>query len=271
MQIDDADTDDQLDILIVTVSEYYYIPKFLTDVLDADEYRIVGITTMPPSLGTQNIVAFAWDLFKRFGPVVFIQHVSFYLKYLGLDVFARLTGLGQAYSPQTLAKRHDVDHRHTTNVNKGAYREYVKDRSPDVLVSIAATQQFDTDLIKLPSRCAINIHSSLLPEYRGVSPSFWTLLNDEPTTGITVHYIDEALDTGDVIRQEQLEIRDDDTLHSLNERVAEHGSTVLRAALDDIRNGTVQRTPIDPDEGTYYSLPSRAEVNEFLQEGNTFY
>lgn len=263
--------EDVLDVLVVTVNEYYYVPKFLGDIVSADEYRIVGITTMPPSLGTQNTIAFAYDLFKRFGPRVFTQHLRFYLKYRLLDLFGRTTGYGQAYSPKTLAKRHGIDHIHVTDVNTDKYRAYATERNPDVLVSVAATQKFEPGLLAVPDEGAINVHSSLLPEYRGVSPSFWALLHDEDQTGITVHSMGEDIDTGDVIRQEPLTIRDDDTLHSLNERVAEHGASVLRGALEDIRTKTVDSELIDPDSGEYYSLPGRDDVRAFLRKGNDFY
>lgn len=266
-----SDRTEQLRILIITVNEYYYIPRFLSEIVDADEYRIVGLTTMPPSLGTQNLFLFAYDLFRRFGTWVFAQHVGFYTKHLLLDLVGRITGRGPAYSPETLAKRNGIDYRHTTDVNTETYRGYAADLDPDVIVSVAATQKFEPELLAVPNRCAINVHSSLLPEYRGVSPSFWALLNDEERTGITVHYMAEDLDTGDVIRQEPLAIREDDTLHSLNERVAERGAEVLRAALEDIRTGSVTAERIDPEEGEYYSLPAREDVRAFLRGGNRFY
>ena len=262
--------DNVLDVLIVTVNEYYYVPKFLADIVKTDEYRIVGITTMPPSLGTQSTVAFAYDLFRRFGPRVFAQHLAFYLKYRLLDYVERTTGRGPAYSPKTLAKRHRIDYRHTTDINADRYLEYAAGLNPDVLVSVAATQKFGPELLAIPDRCAINVHSSLLPEYRGVSPSFWSLLHDEAQTGVTVHHMDENLDTGDVIRQEPLAIRDGDTLHSLNERVAEHGSEVLRAALEDVRTGTADPTR-PPEGGSYYSIPERDDVRKFLDRGNRFF
>lgn len=270
MRSEHSEQMDQLDVLIITVNEYYYIPKFLSEIANADEYRIVGITTMPPSLGTQNLFTFAYDLFRRFRTRVFAQHLRFYLEHRILDLIGRVTGRGPAYSPKTLAKRNGIDYRHTTNINAETYREYAAERDPDVIVSVAATQKFEPALLAIPNCCAINVHSSLLPEYRGVSPSFWALLNDEDRTGISVHYMAEELDTGDVIQQESLPIRDD-TLHSLNERVAERGAEVLHAALEDIRTETVTAERIDPDKGEYYSLPEREDVRAFLRDGNKFY
>jgi len=262
---------DPLDVLLITVQEYYYIPRFLNGVIDADDIRIVGITTVPPSLGTQNIVSFALDLLRRFGPRVFAQHARFYLKYRALDTINRVTGRGQPFSPATLAQRNGIEYHHTTDVNSDEYVAYAESLDPDVIASVAATQKFESDLLDVPSNCAINIHSSLLPDYRGVSPSFWTLLHDEEQTGITVHYMHEDLDAGDVVRQRPLSIRDDDTLHSLNERVAETGSDILVTALKDIRSESVTTESIRTDEGSYYSAPTREDVRRFLDRGNQFF
>lgn len=263
-------TDEPLDVLLVTVREQYYIPKFLQGMLNADHIRIVGLTTVPPTLGTKSMPAFLWDFFTRFGPSVFAQHVWFYSKYRLVDTVNRITGRGTPYSPRTLAKRHDLEYRHTEDVNTDEYVAYAESLSPDVLVSVAATQKFDSQLLNIPSECAINIHSSLLPEYKGVSPSFWTLLYNEAQTGITVHYMTEELDAGAILRQESLEIHNDDTLHTLNRRVAENGSKILVASLEDIQTESVNSTPM-PDDGSYYSMPERDDVRRFIEQGNRFF
>lgn len=264
-------SDEPLSVLIITVDEYYYIPKFLDEVVTADMIDIVGITTVPPTLGTQNILSFAWDLFQAFGPVVFTKHTLFYSKYRLLDLVGRVLDSKTVYSPERLAQRHNIDYRHVNDVNSEEYRSYAQSRAPDVLVSVAATQKFGSELLAIPEDRAINVHSSLLPEYRGVSPSFWSLLNNEEQTGITVHEMAEEIDTGDCIRQEPVPIHDDDTLHTLNERVAERGSKVLLQALEDIRTNDESLEAIDPKAGSYYSLPTRADVQEFRNKGNHFY
>jgi len=269
--VDEMTTDKGLRVLIVTVDEYYYIPTFLRRVIETGAVNVVGITTMPPSLGTQSAVSFLRKMFETFGPRVFSEHVAFYGKYRLIDVVNRLLGIGGAYSCRTLADRHGIEYRHVTDVNTDDYVEYAESKAPDVLVSVAATQKFEPRLFAVPTGWTINIHSSLLPEYRGVSPSFWSLLNEEPKTGVSVHLMDEDLDSGDLIRQKPIDIRDDDTLHALNRRVAEIGSEVLLQALRDIDTGDLDRTPINPDAGSYYSMPSRSDVKEFHRRGRRFY
>lgn len=260
-----------LSVHIITVDEYYYIPKFLDSVITSDQIDVVGITTVPPSLGTKNMLSFIVELFQVFGPKVFTSHALFYGKYRVLDILGRVLSTDTVYSPKRLARRHDIDYRHVQDVNTDEYVSYARSLSPDTLVSVAATQKFESELLMVPEKYGLNVHSSLLPEYRGVSPSFWTLLNDEEETGITVHRMADEIDTGEIVRQRPVPIRDDDTLHALNTRVAEQGSEVLLQALEEIRRGDESLEPIEPDQGSYYSMPTREDVQTFRAQGNQFY
>lgn len=264
-------SDEKLRVVVITVDEYYYIPTFLEPLCSSEILDIASIATVPPSLGTESTPQFALRLLQTFGPKIFAKHGMFYSKYLLLDTFFRWFGVGQPYSPRSVADEYDIPYTHITDVNDPTFVESVREANPDVIVSIAATQKFDSEILDIPPKGAINIHSSLLPDYRGVSPSFWVLLNGEELTGISVHYMSEKIDTGDLITQGHLKIRPDDSQHSLNERIAEKGSDLLLEALDDIRRGSVERTSIDPEQGSYYSMPDRSDVREFLRKGNSFY
>jgi len=264
-------SDEPLSVLIITVDEQYYIPRILRDVLESEMVDIRGITTLSPTLGTQGLIPFIIELYRSFGPRVFAQHLGFYGKYRLMDNLNRLLGWGRPFSPKALAARNNVEYRHVDDINSSDYVSYAREVNPDVLLSVAATQKFDSTLLSVPEKCAINIHSSLLPEYRGVSPSFWTLRYDEPETGVTVHYMHDEIDTGDVIVQQSVPIRDDDTLHTLNTRVADVGSEVLLDALEQIRQGNVDATPIDAEEGSYYSMPDREDVRAFLDQEREFF
>lgn len=264
-------SDNSVSVLIITVNEYYYIPKFLDSVIEADSVNIIGITTLPVSLGSESLWRFGIDLVRRFGLRVSISHICFYLRHMYDDIRYRLGLGGTPRSVGTLASEHGVETRHVKEINSHSYLEYVRELQPDVIASVAATQRFEPELLNISAKATINVHSSLLPEYRGVSPSFWTLLNDENQTGVTAHLMNETIDTGDVIVQRPIDIETNETLHSLNKKVAEVGADVLLDALEAVRTGTVDTTPIDPDEGSYYSLPEREDVRLFQRKGNKFY
>lgn len=266
-----AEDGEVLEVLVLTINEYYYIPKFLDGITDERNLEIVGITTVPPSLGDRNLVAFAFDLLRRFGPRIFLRNVAFYAKYLSLDLLNRFSGTGPAYSARTVAERNGIEYEHVGDVNAPEYVRYVERKDPDVIASVAVPQKFQPRLFTIPDDGTVNIHSSLLPEYRGLSPSFWTLLRGEDETGITVHFVDEELDTGEIILQRPVEIRPDDSLHALNRRVAEEGSALLAEALERIRTGSVSAREMPEEEGSYFSLPTREDVREFVERGNRFY
>lgn len=262
---------EKIRVLIITIDEYYYVPKYLNGILSEDSIEVVGITGVPPSLGTRSSGEFLRDIFQRLGVRIFWNQFSFQTKYLLADVYNRFREGGTPYSPKAIAQQNTIEYQHCNDVNSDSYLEYVESLAPDVILSVAATQRFDPDLYTLADECAINIHSSLLPEYRGLFPSFWMLLNDEQQTGVSIHYIDDEFDSGDLLVQKQYPIEEDDTVHSLNTKAAEAGSPLLVEALEQIRTDSVDPSPLNTDDGSYYSLPSRDDVRRFTETGNEFY
>ena len=90
--------------------------------------------------------------------------------------------------------------------------------APDLIVSIGFRQIFPAEIVRLPSWGCINLHGSLLPKYRGHAPINWAIIQGEKETGVTVHYINEGVDTGDIILQEAIPIYDSDTALEVYER-----------------------------------------------------
>lgn len=122
---------------------------------------------------------------------------------------------------------------------------------PDVIVVAAYGQFLPRALLDLPPRGAINIHPSLLPRYRGAAPIQWAIANGERVTGVSIIFLTEHMDAGDIIFSEPLEIRDDDTAVTLTPRLAELGARLLLRALDALRTGAPPRTPQDESLATF--------------------
>lgn len=97
------------------------------------------------------------------------------------------------------------------NPRNGKCKDFIKDKSIDVLISINYIFIIEKDLINLPNKLAFNIHGSILPKYRGRTPHVWAIINNEKQTGITAHVIDDGCDTGDVIEQITVPIKEYDT------------------------------------------------------------
>jgi methionyl-tRNA formyltransferase len=129
------------------------------------------------------------------------------------------------------------------NVNVPEFIDKLSKYNCDLLVSLSFNQIFRRDIIdKFPLK-AINCHAGKLPFYRGRNILNWALINDEKEFGITVHYIDEGIDTGDIILQQTLPITDDDTYATLLEKAYTECADLLYSAVRKFIDGNVMRIP----------------------------
>ena len=129
--------------------------------------------------------------------------------------------------------------------------ELVKKLNPDLIVVVAYGKILPQELIDIPEKGIINVHSSLLPKYRGAAPIHAAIINGEKESGVTIIDIVKELDAGDIILQAKTPINEMDTLEDLHDRLAVIGSEALLEAVNMIENGTAVRTPQDETEVTF--------------------
>ncbi|HNX53076.1 MAG TPA: methionyl-tRNA formyltransferase [Pontiellaceae bacterium] len=135
--------------------------------------------------------------------------------------------------------------------------EKIKDGLPelaalnaDLFVVVAYGQYIPPSVLALPKHGAINLHPSLLPKYRGSSPIQWAVAGGDTVTGVTILYVSEKMDAGDIILQRNVPIGPDDTSATLEPVLANAGAELLMEAVEQIRSGTVQRHPQDETAAT---------------------
>ena len=117
----------------------------------------------------------------------------------------------------------------------------IKSLNPDVICVVAYGKILPKEILDIPKYGCINVHGSLLPKYRGAAPIQWSVLNGDKETGITIMYMDEGMDTGDMILKEKVEIGEDETTGELWDRLSKIGGKLLVETLKEIENGTVKR------------------------------
>lgn len=142
------------------------------------------------------------------------------------------------------------------DVNSRSFIEHVNEYGADLFVSMSFDQIFKTELINLPRYKTINCHAGKLPFYRGRNILNWALINDEKEFGITVHYIDEGIDTGDIILQETYPITEEDDYRTLLLRAYDGCANILYRAIKMIQSNDVnpiRQAEIDPI-GTYCGM-----------------
>lgn len=133
----------------------------------------------------------------------------------------------------------------------------VESLNPELIVVAAYGKVLPEELLNYPKYGSINVHSSLLPAYRGAAPINWAILDGLEETGVTIMYMAKELDAGDIILQKTTAIGEDEDSLALTARLAELGAEALSEAVVALGNGTAIRTPQEHEKHTYASMLSR--------------
>lgn len=136
-------------------------------------------------------------------------------------------------------------------INSKTSLEQLKYLKPDLIVVAAYGQILSRAILDLPKYGCLNIHASLLPKFRGAAPIHAAILAGEKETGVTIMWMDEGLDTGDILLQETTPIRSRDNAEVVHDRLAQLGATGLLKALPEIPTGKAPRIPQDEALSSY--------------------
>lgn len=128
------------------------------------------------------------------------------------------------------------------SIRNDEFTKLLKDMNPDVIVVVAYGRILPKAVLDIPKYGCINVHASLLPKYRGAAPIQWAIINGEKETGVTTMFMDEGLDTGDMILKGKVEIDNEDTAQTLHDKLAGVGGKVLSETLSLLEKGDVMRT-----------------------------
>ena len=132
----------------------------------------------------------------------------------------------------------------------------VKKLNPDLICVVAYGKILPQELLDIPKYGCVNVHGSLLPQYRGAAPIQWAVLNGDKKTGVTTMFMNAGMDTGDMILKEEVEIGDDETTGELWQRLSKIGAKLLIKTVELIENEKATRIP-QPDEGTMAPMLSK--------------
>jgi methionyl-tRNA formyltransferase len=134
-------------------------------------------------------------------------------------------------------------------------REFIEDilkaQNPDIIIVAAFGQILPKAVIDLPPHGCINLHPSLLPKYRGAAPIQRTIMNGEEETGVTVMFMDEGEDTGDIIIQEKMAIEMSDSSETLSQKLANMSARLIQKILQLAQVGTLPRRPQDHSKASF--------------------
>ena len=156
------------------------------------------------------------------------------------------------------ALTHELPVYQPEKMKDGTALSVIRELAPDLIVVAAYGRILPQEILDWPKYGCINVHSSLLPRYRGAAPIHWAILNGEKESGVTIMQMALALDAGDILSQVSTPIDPDETVEALHDRLADLGAELLVKTVEDIEAGTV--TPVPQDEAlvTYAPMLSRA-------------
>ena len=141
--------------------------------------------------------------------------------------------------------------------NNREEEQRIRELAPDLIVVAAYGKILPESILQIPPYGCINVHSSLLPKYRGAAPIQWAILNGETETGVTIMHMAKALDAGDIIAQAKTEIDTNETAEDLHDRLMHLGAQLLVKTIPLIASGQASRTPQEEEQSSYASMLTR--------------
>lgn len=166
----------------------------------------------------------------------------------------RPKGRGKKLQPtpvKKIAEENNIPVYQPEKIKSEEFTSFLETIKADVFVAVAYGQILSERILNIPKYGCINVHGSLLPEYRGAAPIQQSILDGRDKTGVTIMYMEKGLDTGDMILKKEIEITDDDTYGTLHDKMAPIGAQALIEALEMIENGTVRAEKQDDSKSTY--------------------
>jgi methionyl-tRNA formyltransferase len=169
----------------------------------------------------------------------------------------REKGRGRKIVPSAvkeLALSHSLLLLQPERIKDGAFSDALKALAPDLFVVIAYGRILPKSVLDIPMHGAVNVHASLLPQYRGASPVSWAILRGETKTGVTTMLLDEGMDTGDILHQREVSIGVEDNAETLHDRLSAAGAELLAETIAGMKAGTVRPLPQDASKASYAPL-----------------
>jgi methionyl-tRNA formyltransferase len=256
-----------MNIVILTVEERLYLPALFQRFLQERASDTRAIFRCPPGHRKQSTIQMIRKYRAAFGWLNSMRLARRELWARCCDRLGFSRTPGRAYSVASVANHFGVPCMSVRDVNSESFLQQLSQLRPDLIVSVSCPQIFKKPLIELPTKGCLNIHGALLPQYRGLAPSFWMMHNGEREAGVTVFFVNEAIDLGDVVEVERFPILPEETLEQFIIRSRQIHAAALLRALTKIERGDSEGRPLSAEGGSYHTFPTREAYREFRRRG----
>ena len=171
-------------------------------------------------------------------------------------------GRGYTLTPppvKVFATEHSIPVYQPATLRDESFSALLSEISPDVCVVVAYGKILPENVLKFPKYGCINVHGSLLPEYRGAAPMQRAIIDGKKITGITTMYMDVGLDTGDMLLRRELDILENDNFEDIHDKLGRLGADLIVETLDYLASGSAVRIPQNSEDATYAEKINKAD------------
>ncbi len=263
-----------LDVVVLYSSGHLGSAIIMNRLIAMSEINVVGVVKAQPlklSLrGRSQIKKHLHKVGWRFAGLLFWQRCIQALAYLPTLIFPFLrTSLKPAWK---IASEWDIPVFHCSNVNDDTCRTFVSQLNPDLLISAYFSQILKKEIIALPEIGVLNIHPGWLPAYRGAMAYFWVLKNGCDRGGVSVHWINEGIDSGDLLARRSFPLKQNATQETVLTFSAVIGARLIRRIVRNLLAGKEARNIVidDDEEGSYYPMPGDRDFEVYFKKHRFF-
>jgi len=267
-------TQKRLDVVVLYSSGHLGSAMIMNKLLNMPEINLVGVVKAQPlKLSLRGRAKIRQHLKKvgwRFAGLLFWQRCIQAFGYLLTLIFPFLS---KRIKPAwKIAKDKNIPVFHCGNINDLECQEFIKDLNPDLLISAYFSQILKKEIITLPKLGVLNVHPGWLPEYKGAMAYFWVLNNGSDRGGVTVHWIDEGIDTGTVLARRSFALKEQATQETVLMYTAVIGAKLIGRVVRRLLAGhNPQLQTIHPEEAdAYYPMPGNKDFKRYFKQRRFF-
>ncbi len=209
-----------------------------------------------------NIVLFGEDIFTA----TVLQSLIADIRTVSAVICPLYDGNIEYKSVEKVAAKNNIPFIHVKNVNAVEISDRLLEIKPDLIISVHLKIILSKAIYSLAKKGAINVHPSLLPKYRGLSPQHQALIHGETETGVTIHFIDEKPDTGDIIMQEKIPLDEATSIYELQLKMLSVYKYLITQAVGQIERNDFNRIKQDAAQASWYGRLKRSDMEIDLKK-----
>lgn len=254
--------------IVFLTNDNFFCFTFVKHLVEAKKDDIQLIVFSSALIGKKKTVGSIIWAIKNTGFRHTVFKLSVYAVFRMMRIVCEvLPSVANHYSFYLWAKQNNMNYIFTANVNDNKIVQQIKSVGPDLIVAANMNQIIKKQILEIPPKGCINTHCGPLPRYGGISPYVWALAHNDDHSAATIQYMDEGLDTGDIIVQKKVNVVKNDSAFSLFYRCCLMAGNLLPKVVDEIEAGTVTKYKQDLSMKSYFSWPTKQCVDDLRKNG----